>query len=693
MRWLFFDLDDTLWNFTENSSTALRKLYEQSPILKKLFKDIEEFIHIYHINNKLMWDFYAQGKVNTKELKVERWRRTLATRQFEVLTAVCEELDTNYLDILAEGEAMIKGVEEMLEYVTRQALVAVLSNGFSKTQYKKLRYSGLDKYVTRTIVSEEIGINKPNPALFRYAVEETGASEPFIMIGDNAETDILGAMRAGWYAIWYNPKGEAFPLNKEEMKEEGINPELYLGSVNEMEELREKLEGVREVENRKILMEKGYKEALDFLFSQLPMFSRTGAPAYKPGLDTSINLSRYFGDPHKKFKAIHVGGTNGKGSTSHMITSVLQEQGYKVGLYTSPHLVDFRERMRINGEMIQEGKVVEFVKEWRKSGYEGHPSFFELTMIMAFNWFAEEKVDYAVIEVGMGGRLDSTNIITPILSIITNISHDHNQFLGDTLAEIAGEKAGIIKKGIPVVIGETMEETEKVFKDKAREVGTEILFADQVKDERVSELERKIDMPLHGDYQKKNLRTVLVALEELKRLGVKISEMSEIKGIEKVGENTGLAGRWMIMEGEDGKGELVIADTGHNIAGLSYNFRQLARLMEERGKEESGGNSPKLRVVIGFVADKAIDKILKLLPKEAEYYITNAQIPRALAGEKLMEKMESAGLKGRVFKDVGSAYEGAKREASERDIIFIGGSTFIVADFLHYRRACDGRDS
>ena len=431
-------------------------------------------------------------------------------------------------------------------------------------------------------------------------------------------------------------------------------------------------------------MENRYKEALEYLYNQLPMFSRTGAAAYKPGLDTSIELSKYFGDPHKKFKSIHIGGTNGKGSSSHMIASVLQSQGYKVGLYTSPHLVDFRERIRINGKMIPEKKVVEFVDNWQKSGYKGHPSFFELTMIMAFNWFAEEKVDYAVIEVGMGGRLDSTNIITPILSVITNISHDHNQFLGDTLEKIAGEKAGIIKEGIPVVIGETQTETEQVFRRKAEEMGSRILFADResatqpVRDKKTGGWEYKensfdVMLPLGGEYQKKNLLTVLEALRQLQKEGIEISEDSIKEGIEKVSKQTGLAGRWAIISSNP----LTIADTGHNIAGLEYNFSQLKELMQQR----PGG---KLRIVIGFVADKAIDKIVELLPKDGEYYITNALIPRALPAEKLFEKLQEKGLRGRQYKNVVDAYLAAKEEATEKDIIFIGGSTFIVADFYSF---------
>ena len=432
-----------------------------------------------------------------------------------------------------------------------------------------------------------------------------------------------------------------------------------------------------------------YQEALDFLYSQLPMFSRTGAPAYKPGLDTSIALANFFGNPHNKFKSIHVGGTNGKGSTSHLIASILQSQGYKVGLYTSPHLVDFRERMRINGEMIPEDKVIRFVEYWKSPVFKSHssepqslsPSFFELTMIMAFQWFAEEKVDFAVIEVGMGGRLDSTNIITPLLSVITNISWDHNQFLGDTLEKIAGEKAGIIKPGIPVVIGETQSYSETVFLHKAKEVGTEILFADRglsipvlnklPEGWQVKYKGKSFILPLGGDYQKKNIVTVLAAIDKLRETGIDISEDAVKEGVENVCRQTGLAGRWMILD----KSPLTIADTGHNIAGLSFNFEQLSGLMRERPQS-------KLRIVIGFVADKAIDKILELLPRDAVYYVTNASIPRALPAKDLLEKFKTAGLTGRVFGDVAEAYTKAKEEASEKDIIFIGGSTFIVADLL-----------
>ena len=411
------------------------------------------------------------------------------------------------------------------------------------------------------------------------------------------------------------------------------------------------------------------------------MFSRVGAAAYKPGLDLSLNLSRFFGDPHKRFKSIHIAGTNGKGSTSHMIASVLQSQGYKVGLYTSPHLMDFRERIRINGLQIPKERVVKFVEDWQATTFEGSPSFFELTMQLAFNWFAEEWVDYAVIEVGMGGRLDSTNIISPILSVITNISWDHNQFLGDTLEKIAAEKAGIIKTGVPVVVGETQEESSSVFIDKAQKSGAELIFADQVSSTlEIKECEEGLEwqhqginglLPLGGEYQKKNLVTVLTALNRLRNSGVVISDESIREGISKVTLQTGLTGRWMIIS----KQPLTITDTGHNIAGLSYNFSQLYKLSTDKGYG-------KLHVVIGFVADKSIDKILDILPRDAEYYLTNAQIPRALPADKLWEKFNEKGMEGKIFHDVDRAYKEAKRKASEKDIIFIGGSTFVVADFL-----------
>lgn len=428
-----------------------------------------------------------------------------------------------------------------------------------------------------------------------------------------------------------------------------------------------------------------YNDTLQWLFRQLPMFSRTGAAAYKPGLDTSLALDSFFGHPHRRFRSIHVAGTNGKGSVSHNLASILQEQGYRVGLYTSPHLVDFRERIRVDGEMMPREAVVDFVERYRSSGYQGRPSFFELTMMMAFDWFARSEVDYAVIEVGMGGRLDSTNIITPIACVITNISKDHTQFLGSTLPEIAREKAGIIKPGIPVTIGEAEGEVREVFASKAAEVGAPVRFAQEAP-EAEGEFDpadfrdregRAYSSPLTGDYQRRNLNTILVAARMLREEAeVELSDESIVKGIAGVCRNTHLAGRWMKIQ----ESPLVIADTGHNEAGLGYNLAQLRRLIEQRPK------GARLRFVIGFVADKDIANILRLFPQDAEYYISNAQIPRALPAEKLAERCRDAGLPvatDRVFETVGEAYTQAIGDASVEDIVYVGGSTFVVADFLN----------
>ncbi len=414
-----------------------------------------------------------------------------------------------------------------------------------------------------------------------------------------------------------------------------------------------------------------YNEAIEWLFAQLPMFSRVGAAAYKPGLERSEVLSHHFGDPHRQWKAIHVGGTNGKGSVSNLIAATLQSQGYKTGLYTSPHLVDFRERMRVNGEMISEEKVIEFVDKWRKCSYNGDkPSIFELTMMMAFDWFAEMKVDYAVIEVGMGGRLDSTNIITPVLSVITNISKDHTQFLGDTLDKIAYEKAGIIKQGIPVIIGEATEETEQVFRKRATEVAAPIREAYRETDDTSN---NTLECGLHGDYQQKNVNTARVAIDELRRLGVRIDDDAIRQGFRDVESLTGFRGRWTILSHEP----LTICDTGHNEAGLKYNIKQLRDLMSER----DGAN---LRLVIGFVADKDVDHILPMFPKDAKYYVTQAQIPRALKWQELLVRCRTLGLDAEGYPDVSSAYEAAKNAATINDIVYIGGSTFIVADLLAF---------
>lgn len=430
-----------------------------------------------------------------------------------------------------------------------------------------------------------------------------------------------------------------------------------------------------------------YKETLDYLYRQLPMFSRVGAAAYKPGLDTSLQLDEFFGHPHRRFRSIHVAGTNGKGSTSHMLAASLQAQGYKTALYTSPHLVDFRERMRINGEMIPRSKVVDFVETYLTSGYEGKPSFFELTMMMAFCWFAEEEVDYAVIEVGMGGRLDSTNIITPEACVITNISPDHTQFLGSTLEAIAGEKAGIIKRGIPVVIGEADGEIRKVFERKAVETGAPIRFAqDHPLLLKAINCNGRLECTgngigdfyctLTGDYQKRNINTVLAAQQMLRDCGITLSYEACREGFADVCSLTGFAGRWMQIC----NAPLTICDTGHNQAGLESNMHQLAEMLKDRP-------GAKLHFVAGFVADKDIAHILQLLPKDAIYYVTNAAIPRALPAMELAKYMKYAGLmphdSEKVFPEgVAAAYNAAKAAAKPEDILYIGGSTFVVADLL-----------
>ena len=426
-----------------------------------------------------------------------------------------------------------------------------------------------------------------------------------------------------------------------------------------------------------------YNESLEYLYRQLPMFSRIGAAAYKPGLQTSEKLDAFFGHPHRRFKSVHVAGTNGKGSCSHAIAAILQSQGYKTALYTSPHLVDFRERIRINGDMIPQDNVTDFVTRFIACGYDGHPSFFELTMMMAFDWFSAERVDYAVIEVGMGGRLDSTNIITPIGCVITNISKDHTQFLGDTLPKIASEKAGIIKPGIPVVIGEAQGEIRDVFTRKAEECNAAITFAEEENASlrAVNTPEGwqcttaeglQFTFPLGGDYQCKNIATVLSAVNMLRRQGVHIEDSSIVRGLANIQRLTGLMGRWSIL----GRDPLTIADTGHNEAGLTYNMAQLRQLIASKP------TGARLRMVIGFVADKDIDNILSLFPTDADYYLTQAAIPRALAAEQLAERAAAHGLHGRTFQTVPEAVAAANADAAADDIIYIGGSTFFVADHL-----------
>ena len=426
-----------------------------------------------------------------------------------------------------------------------------------------------------------------------------------------------------------------------------------------------------------------YQETLEWMFNKLPMYQRIGAAAYKADLNNTIQLLDLLDNPHNSFKSVHVAGTNGKGSVSHTLASVFQEAGYKTGLYTSPHLRDFRERIRINGEMIPEENVVQFIDTYKDKFEAMELSFFEMTVGMAFDYFRKEKVDIAIVEVGMGGRLDSTNLITPELSIITNIDFDHTKFLGDTRAKIAYEKAGIIKSGIPVVIGETHPETEQVFIDKAKECGSPIYFADQIFDcDKIyfeSFTEQKFDVwknselymealeiPLMGNYQQKNLTTVMCAIDLL-RDKFNLSDDDIRDGIGKVIRNTHLMGRWQILC----KDPLTIADTGHNVAGITEVVRQLAEM-----------HYGKLHFVLGMVNDKDIDSVLQLLPRGAEYYFCKADIPRGLDANILAEKAFDMGLRGQVFESVSHAYRSAVNNARFGDVVFIGGSNFTVAEVV-----------
>jgi len=424
-----------------------------------------------------------------------------------------------------------------------------------------------------------------------------------------------------------------------------------------------------------------YKETLNFLYESAPMFQQVGKSAYKEGLSNTNTLDEHFDHPHRRFKTIHIAGTNGKGSCSHTLAAILQAAGYKVGLYTSPHLIDFRERIRINGEMIPEEYIIKFVEEERSFFEPIQPSFFELTTSMAFKYFAEQKVDVAVIEVGLGGRLDCTNIIHPDLSIITNISFDHMQFLGRTLPEIAGEKAGIIKSGVPVVIGETTEETKQVFSEKAKEVKAPIYFAEEEqllwrweKNNRGYWYYYTADYPklkgeLGGLCQLKNTNTILLALRILKRMGYYITPKSVEKGFSEVCELTGLMGRWQKL----GNNPTIICDTGHNTGGITYIAEQL-KLQKYK----------KLHIVVGMVNDKDISGVLALLPKDAEYYFTKASVKRALHEVDLKFLASKALLHGNTYPDVPAAYEAARKNAQEKDFIFVGGSSFVVADLLTY---------
>lgn len=429
-----------------------------------------------------------------------------------------------------------------------------------------------------------------------------------------------------------------------------------------------------------------YQQVLDYLYSQLPMFQRTGAAAYKDNLDNTIRLDEMFGHPHRPFKTIHVAGTNGKGSVSHMLASVLQEAGYKTGLYTSPHLKDFRERIRVNGEMISEKGVVRFTELFQKKNEieKMEPSFFELTVSMAFDYFRSMEVDVAVIEVGLGGRLDSTNIIIPEISVITNISFDHMALLGDTLPKIAAEKAGIIKKHIPVVVGETSPDTSFVFEQFAEKVQTKLVFADQEyrADYSMLTIDGKqclnihkngqlfypdLKLDLQGIYQRHNVPTVLKAIDLLNEKGWNLSEEIIRRGLLNTISNTGLLGRWQII----GQNPLVICDTGHNPAGIKLVVEQINQTAWKQ-----------LHMVIGMVNDKDQDEVLSLLPEKAIYYFTKASIPRAAEPEALAAKAESFGLKGNCYPSVRQALSVALANAGENDLVFVGGSTFVVSEIL-----------
>ncbi|MBI5541920.1 MAG: bifunctional folylpolyglutamate synthase/dihydrofolate synthase [Bacteroidia bacterium] len=427
-----------------------------------------------------------------------------------------------------------------------------------------------------------------------------------------------------------------------------------------------------------------YSEAIAFIYSTIPMFHMVGKKAYKADLNNTLALDKHLKNPHKSFKAIHIAGTNGKGSVSHMLASVLQDSGYRTGLFTSPHIKDFRERIKVNGLMISEDEVAEFVTKNKSFIEKIQPSFFELTTLMAFDHFRAHEVEYALIETGLGGRLDSTNIIKPILSVITNISWDHADLLGDSLAKIAAEKAGIIKQNIPVIIGEFQNEINLVFEDRADELNAELTYADSiyivndsiqtVDDLQMFRIEKSkkpflegLKTPLLGNYQKKNVSTVLAAIEKLNEKGLQITDSNIYRGIKNVINTTGLKGRWQVLSQKP----MIICDIGHNEGGIKLIVSQLQKIKKD-----------KLHIVFGLVADKEVSKILELLPKDAIYYFTNADSPRALKSVELKKLALEFGLKGESFSSVQAAFTKAKKSAKPDDVVFVGGSTFVVAEVL-----------
>jgi dihydrofolate synthase/folylpolyglutamate synthase len=432
-----------------------------------------------------------------------------------------------------------------------------------------------------------------------------------------------------------------------------------------------------------------YPQTIKYLYEQLPVFTRVGASAYKEDLTNTIELCKRLGDPQNKFKSVHIGGTNGKGSTSHILAAILQTAGYKTGLYTSPHLRDFRERIRINGQMISEQQVIDFVAEHQKDFDDIQPSFFEMTVGLAFDIFAKEKVDIAIIEVGLGGRLDSTNIITPLLSVITNIGWDHMNILGDTLQLIAAEKAGIIKPEVPVIIGEHQVEVANIFLRKASQEEADISFASdewevhsKVKSEK-SEIDLLdiavthtaqaktycLQLDLTGSYQLKNIKTVLAAVDELRRQGFAITDEHLQTALRQVKTLTGLHGRWEVLSNDP----LTICDTGHNPEGIQEVLKNIVATPFKH-----------LHFVIGMVNDKDITKVLTMLPTDATYYFCRPDIPRGLEAESLKQKAESFGLQGEAYPTVKAALLSAQRNAHKNDLVFVGGSTFVVAEVVSH---------
>ena len=424
-----------------------------------------------------------------------------------------------------------------------------------------------------------------------------------------------------------------------------------------------------------------YDETLRYLYASAPLFQQIGAGAYKEGLETTRTLDAHFGHPHRKYLTIHIGGTNGKGTCSHSVAAVLQAAGYRVGLYTSPHLVDFRERIRVDGVPMPEAYVVDFVARERSFFEPLRPSFFELTTAMAFKYFADVAVDIAVVEVGLGGRLDCTNIVQPVLSVVTNISLDHTQFLGHTLAAIAGEKAGIFKAGTPAVVGEATPETRPVFTDAAARVGASLVFAEDAPEVLAvsrdaadewrfeSRTFGSVRSSLTGAYQERNMNTLLTALRELGRAGVRFSADDVRAGLAQVQATTGLRGRWETLR----QAPTVVCDTGHNVGAWQYLAPQLRAQRCRR-----------LRVVFGMAGDKDVRSVLALLPRDAAYYFTQASVRRALPAADLLREAEACGLAGAAYPTVASAYTQALADADADDFLFVGGSSFVVADLLAF---------